>query len=84
MKKPIFAFVNVPKPTFIYFTNINVFNIRNVLFTGKAWAATLGIPNAKVYRISGMRKVDEYDIVEGEQVRKGKNDDTISKEILTE
>lgn len=33
---------------------------------GQAWANTLGIKNAKVYRISGFTKVDEYDIVEGE------------------
>ncbi|CAG9565479.1 unnamed protein product [Danaus chrysippus] len=31
------------------------------------WANTLGIKNAKVYRISGLTKVDEYDIVEGEK-----------------
>ncbi|XP_059053304.1 uncharacterized protein LOC131847691 [Achroia grisella] len=33
---------------------------------GQAWANTLGIKNAKVYRISGFQKVDEYDIVDGE------------------
>ncbi|CAH2094616.1 unnamed protein product [Euphydryas editha] len=32
----------------------------------RAWANTLGIKNAKVYKISGLTKVDEYDIVEGE------------------
>lgn len=45
--------------------------IWNLLFiTGQAWASTLGIKNAKVYRISGFKKVDEYDIIDG-QVEKG-------------
>lgn len=48
----------------------------NIYFTGEAWAKTLGIKNAKVYRISGLQKVDEYDIIEGEGVRtKTTNDD---------
>lgn len=45
---------------------------------GQAWANTLGIKNAKVYRISGFSKVDEYDIVEGEintESKKPKNED---------
>lgn len=41
-------------------------------FSGLAWANTLGIKNAKVYKISGLKKVDEYDIVEGESVRQDK------------
>ncbi|CAK1550542.1 unnamed protein product [Leptosia nina] len=40
-----------------------------------AWANTLGIKNAKVIRISGMSKVDEYDIIEGEEVRATKKED---------
>uniref|UniRef100_A0A1E1VXB4 Uncharacterized protein n=1 Tax=Pectinophora gossypiella TaxID=13191 RepID=A0A1E1VXB4_PECGO len=33
------------------------------------WANTLGIKNAKVFRIQGFQKVDEYDIVEGVSVK---------------
>ncbi|XP_023935900.1 uncharacterized protein LOC112044319 [Bicyclus anynana] len=40
----------------------------------RAWANTLGIKNAKVVRISGFTKVDEYDIVDGEEVRKKENE----------
>ncbi|KAJ0173623.1 hypothetical protein K1T71_010772 [Dendrolimus kikuchii] len=36
---------------------------------GQSWANTLGIKNAKVYRISGISKVDEYDIVDGKMVK---------------
>ncbi|KAI5643075.1 hypothetical protein NE865_04797 [Phthorimaea operculella] len=32
---------------------------------GQAWANTLGIKNAKVWRISGFQKVEEYEIVDG-------------------
>lgn len=39
---------------------------------GKAWAQTLGIKNATVYRMSGLQKVDEYQIVNGEEVREKK------------
>lgn len=35
----------------------------------RAWANTLGIKNAKVMRISGFKKVDEYEIVDGQEVR---------------
>lgn len=42
----------------------------------------LGIKNAKVYRISGFTKVDEYDIVEGEEVRQ-KSEEPES-ELVTE
>ncbi|XP_046971475.1 uncharacterized protein LOC124538448 [Vanessa cardui] len=45
----------------------------------RAWANTLGIKNAKVYKIAGLTKVDEYDIVEGEEVRSNSepnNEDT--------
>lgn len=37
-----------------------------------AWAKTLNIPNAKVYRISGLQKVDQYEIVNGEEVHQKK------------
>lgn len=39
------------------------------MITAHAWANTLGIKDAKVYRISGFTKVDEYDIVDGKEVR---------------
>lgn len=42
------------------------------ILLARAWANTLGIKNAKVYRISGFTKVDEYDIVEGEERRQKK------------
>lgn len=38
------------------------------LFTGHAWANTLGIQNATVYKISGFKKVDEYQIIDGEVI----------------
>ncbi|XP_022121324.1 uncharacterized protein LOC110997466 [Pieris rapae] len=40
---------------------------------GHSWANTLGIKNAKVIRISGLSKVDEYDIVDGKEVRSNKS-----------
>ncbi|KAH9639218.1 hypothetical protein HF086_014082 [Spodoptera exigua] len=44
-----------------------------------------GIKNAKVYRISGFKKVDEYDIIEGEAVFKDKDKiDSQDKETLKE
>ncbi|VVC91493.1 uncharacterized protein LOC126972576 [Leptidea sinapis] len=36
----------------------------------KSWTQILGIKNAKVYRISGLTKTDEYEIIDGEEVRK--------------
>ncbi|XP_045502988.1 uncharacterized protein LOC123699972 [Colias croceus] len=42
---------------------------------GIAWANTLGIKNAQVVRISGFKKVDEYDIVDGKEVRKPRRDE---------
>lgn len=45
-----------------------------ILFAARAWANTLGIKNAKVVRISGFSKVDEYDIVDGQEVRKNQNE----------
>ncbi|CAK1583654.1 unnamed protein product [Parnassius mnemosyne] len=47
----------------------------------QAWAKTLGIKNAKVYRISGFKKVDEYEIVDGEQVRHTKKDTQPTEEL---
>ncbi|KAJ8723913.1 hypothetical protein PYW07_007893 [Mythimna separata] len=51
---------------------------------GEAWAKTLGIKNAKVYRISGLKKVDEYDIIDGEGVRTNKEVASHDNETLTE
>lgn len=53
-------------------------------FPARAWANTLGIKNAKVYRISGFKKVDEYDIVDGQEVRKNKNTSEENEELLQE
>lgn len=36
-----------------------------IFIPGHAWANTLGIQNATVYKISGFKKVDEYEIIEG-------------------
>ncbi|KAL4715065.1 hypothetical protein ACJJTC_014412 [Scirpophaga incertulas] len=41
--------------------------------SGIAWANTLGIKNAKVYRIAGLTKVDDYEIVEGEAIFSSSN-----------
>lgn len=38
------------------------------IFSAQSWANTLGIKNAKVYRISGFKKIDEYDIIHGEKI----------------
>lgn len=45
-----------------------VSNYFILIFSAQSWANTLGIKNAKVYRISGFKKVDEYDIIGGEKV----------------
>ena len=52
--------------------------------SGQAWANTLGIKNAKVYRISGFKKVDEYDIVDGQGVRNDAVVDSPDTESLNE
>ncbi|CAD0203916.1 unnamed protein product [Chrysodeixis includens] len=51
---------------------------------GLAWANTLGIKNAKVYKISGLTKVDEYDIVDGESVKQDKSIKQLDSESLNE
>ncbi|PZC80892.1 uncharacterized protein LOC110373475 [Helicoverpa armigera] len=51
---------------------------------GEAWANTLGIKSAKVYRIAGLKKVDEYDIVDGHGVRTKKEETAESQETLNE
>ncbi|XP_061721702.1 uncharacterized protein LOC133528353 [Cydia pomonella] len=50
----------------------------------RAWANTLGIKNAKVYRVAGFKKVDEYDIVEGEEVRTKKPENSTESELFAE
>lgn len=55
-----------------------------MFISGAAWANTLGIKNAKVYRIAGFKKVDEYDIIDGETVFKDKQVDREDKETLEE
>uniref|UniRef100_A0A6M2DEC7 Uncharacterized protein n=1 Tax=Xenopsylla cheopis TaxID=163159 RepID=A0A6M2DEC7_XENCH len=37
--------------------------------SGVVWAKTLGMENVKVIKISGFKKVDEYDVVNYEKVR---------------
>lgn len=69
------------------FCNWELFSHIDIwIFTipGRAWANTLGIKNAKVYRISGLKKVDEYDIVDGKEVRKNKNTSEVNEELLQE
>lgn len=51
---------------------------------GAAWANTLGIKNAKVYRIAGFKKVDEYEIVDGEAVFMDKEVNSENEETLKE
>lgn len=58
------------------------YNWHNFYFPARSFANMLGIKNAKVYRISGFTKVDEYDIVEGEEVRQ-KSEEPES-ELVTE
>ncbi|XP_028159602.1 uncharacterized protein LOC135080865 [Ostrinia nubilalis] len=47
---------------------------------GQAWAKTLGIKNAKVYKISGFTKVGEYDIVEGEAAQSDQKNEPETKD----
>lgn len=48
--------------------------IKYYFLAGLAWSRTLNIPNAKVIRVSGLKKVDEYEIVNGQQVMKEKKE----------
>lgn len=51
--------------TWNFVLNLKLTTKNNLFFSAQGWANTLGIKNAKVYRIAGFQKVDEYEIVDG-------------------